>query len=150
MKCADCRFSLLCYMGRLGAGTKEEIQGDVLLCPKCGKLVYTPSASERSVYTFFCEQRPVSPAIKKKWAKLMARLRDSKRAGIATFLVYDPGPGLIQHGGKLRVAECLSCCQQLSLAPGIVWHDLDEDDCTKAEQQPHAFGLRYGKKRKSR
>jgi len=152
MRCRDCRFTLLCYMGRLGAAPKGEPQGTTQLCPLCGKFIYSPSYDEDpSTYVFLCEQRPVTPAIKKEWDQLKARIANDERnrTAVATIMVRDPGPGLPRsragEGRDLRVAECLACCHQLGMAPGIIWHDLDEDDCLRMERQPHAFGLRNKK-----
>jgi hypothetical protein len=155
MKCSDCRFTLLCHMGRLGAGPKDGPQGSTQLCPKCGKFIYMPSHDEDpSTYVFFCELRPLTREIKREWAQLKARAAEVNHTTIAAIMVKDPGPGLPKSragdGRDLRIAECLACCHQLSMAPGVIWHDLDEDDLLRKERQPHAFALRYANHKKGR
>lgn len=155
MKCEDCRFTLVCHMGRLGRGPKDGPQGSTQLCPKCGKFIYMPSSDDdRSTYVFFCELRPLTREITREWNKLKARIANDERVttSVAAIMVKDPGPGLPRtragDGRDLRVAECLACCHQLSNAPGIIWHDLDEDDMLRKERMPHAFGLRAPRRRR--
>lgn len=151
MKCKDCRFSFPCLMGRLGAGDKGGPQGTVQLCPRCGRLIYSPSYDEdKSIYVFYCELRKLSPEILREWVQLKKQAAGVGHTTVAALMVKDPGPGLVasrlQDGRDLRVAECLACCHMLGNVPGVIWHDLDDDDCLRKERKPHAFGLKGGRR----
>lgn len=153
MRCRNCRFNLVCHMGRLGLGSRGGAQGAVHLCPICERLIYSPSDDEdKSIYVFTCELRPVTPAIKREWKQLKSEIANDERVttSVAAIMVKDSGPGLpasrAGDGRNLRVAECLACTHMLGRIPGVIWHDLDDDDCLRKERQEHAFALKGSKR----
>lgn len=135
MKCSRCPFHLLCHMGRLGAEAVEDGQsqgrGDVSLCPTCGRLVYSPAGKrDMNIYTFFCEQRPLSRDMIQQWLALRRQatrdtdavvnalrasrisegdaIRELKRQQgmshiVSAFMTHDPGPGV--WASRARIAE---------------------------------------------
>lgn len=170
MKCSRCPFHLLCHMGRLGAEAVEDGQsqgrGDVSLCPTCGRLVYSPAGKrDMNIYTFFCEQRPLSRDMIQQWlalrkgvkrdlddmmrviptmptekekAELLKRHYDTAHI-VSAFMTHDPGPGLPAwrggDGRDLRVAECLNCCDRLNMLSGLGVRWVDLDKMEQVKDE---------------
>lgn len=138
MRCVDCRFSLVCYAGRLDARDEGEV--DVLcFCPACARIVLFQNDH---YYAFKCEQRPLTSEILQRWKK--RRREAHNKTVLMQFLEPDHGPGLMRH---LLVRECLDCApgtfrNHLTLEEGLI--DLDEEAALDRELSPNPLGLRHG------
>lgn len=120
MQCKICPFVLPCYTGRLGVGS----YGSTLLCPVCGKFIYTPHVRPFIKNVFFCELRPLSYEIKQQWASIPESVRERIDIGFPIIFLQDPGPGLPDY--LLGVGRCLACRGQLENHPQIVWYDFHD------------------------
>lgn len=144
MLCRNCRFSLVCFAGRLGYGTQEP--GNVALCPTCRRLIVTLASDieeeEKTIFAFACEKRIVTPEIRARWAKQKDAAAKADRARVMSFIITDPGPGLRVSQNRLLISECVFCSHFMSRLPGVQFRDLDEEAALQRESAEHVFKLR--------
>ena len=148
MKCDDCPFHLVCYMGRLGG---EDHTGRAL-CPECGKLQILDEETRGDdivrVYQFFCEQRPATPDARSthKLHRMQARNIAARSGGheVAETSIKDPVDDTL-----LKIGECLVCGKsplaRLALLRII---DMDAEWEDEERRKRHVFRLRTARENK--
>jgi hypothetical protein len=152
MKCEECPFHLVCFMGRLG-GKEGDERG---LCPSCGKLQLLGEETRMmdandeetrqgviKVYKFFCELRVATPDVRSlfKQHQDQARRMGARSRGahtIAETKTKDPVDDRL-----LRLSECLECCKSpLRLVAHVRVVDLDAEWEDEERRKRHVFRLR--------
>lgn len=147
MKCIDCKLSFLCLTGEV------DTFYHLNLCPTCDLLEI--GTGTEITYVVHCEQRHMTPKLKKEWTTTLARMKRNHTEGHLIPQVSVPDHSL--HHRIYILRECIDCVGRDTprvkerLVPGPwITVNLDDELGRGAENRRHVLALRLnndGRKR---